>query len=132
MFCVSRIDRFDPSKIKTDNLDNLKRALESWLSRIISNQMKNFYRDNVDKTTERKNGKTITHIVTQNSLEQNERRDDLVEKNLPTPSDNHDLLCKMAQKMTDAEFEIFDGLLSGDNVTLELRTQVIELCRKNL
>lgn len=44
LICWNKINEFDPRRKK---IDNIEEALEHWLNRIVSNRLKNLYRDHV-------------------------------------------------------------------------------------
>jgi DNA-directed RNA polymerase specialized sigma24 family protein len=129
MFCVDKIARFDFEKANPTNSGDINKALENWLSRILSNQMKNFYRDNVDKRVHREDGEKITTIIQNHQL-------DLVDREEPIDPYHHENMTEQKEKLfllscelSDELFEVFDGMLSGDHVPLQFREQVIALCQ---
>lgn len=129
MFCISKIETFDFGRATEANSQDIEKALFNWFSRILNNQMKNFYRDNIDKVVEQKGGKVTTTVITHHSIDQNERYDDVIDCHKQRDVEKIDQLIVATATLTDAEFEIFDGMLSGDHISQDQRDQVIEKCQ---
>lgn len=136
-FCVAKMHLFDYSKHR-DGKD-ISKALESWLNRIVSNQMKNLYRDNVKKAYK-------TYQKDTCDADKHRRASVLNPEHIglaffPNLFGSYEDKCGMdmlaaiksiAKHLDDEEFEILAAVLNDESVPSNFKKRMIEKCQMNL
>ena len=118
LIALNKIELFKPNKGKV--VDE-KKALERWLNVVISNRLKNLYRDEyvVPQRLHKDNKNNLLKPLDITSIGDRSDNIELIEI-----VQNKELWNYVLQNISDSEIEILDGLLSGELINSYYKNKI--------
>jgi len=120
IMALEKLYKFKPNRGKTKNIE---KSLEHWLNAVISNQLKNLYRDKYivpQRIHIGKNNRLLTPADV-DSLSEYEEEIDLF-----SILENKELWHMIIDSLSDYDIEVLDSLLSGETVTSYYKNKVLK------